>query len=541
MRRDPEGLGAFLNPFALRMTYRIPPKPTHPPPLLPVPARLDPLEARSYTGTSTIKRGLRGKTVAQNVIADRTKDFNKWYQDVVQRADLADYAPVKGCMVIKPYGYALWENIQKQLDADIKATGAENAYFPLFIPQSYLQREAEHVEGFSPELAVVTHAGGKALEEPYIVRPTSETIINEMFSRWIRSYRDLPYMVNQWANVVRWELRTRLFLRTTEFLWQEGHTCHATNEEAEEETLRMLEVYRRFADAYMAIPVVPGVKSDAEKFAGANTTYTIEGLMADGKALQMGTSHNLGQNFAKVFNTQYLDNQGQQQYVWQTSWGVSTRLVGALVLVHGDEKGLRLPPRLAPIQVVIVPIWKTDEEASQTISVAMRVAADLRAAGVRVHVDDRDDKTPGFKYNEWELKGVPLRLEIGPRDVRDNATMAARRDEPGKQKLALDDNLSAAVSDLLDRVQSGLHNQALRYREENTRDASTLEEMSEMLASGRGFVRVWWSGDAEAEQDVKARTKATLRCYPLAQSDAEGVCVATGQPTRRQALFAVAY
>jgi len=479
--------------------------------------------------------------VAEKIIADRSKDFNKWYQDVVQRADLADYAPVKGCMVIKPYGYALWENIQRQLDADIKATGAKNAYFPLFIPQSFLQREAEHVEGFAPELAVVTHAGGKQLEEPYIVRPTSETIINEMFSKWIRSYRDLPYMINQWANVVRWELRTRLFLRTTEFLWQEGHTCHATNEEAEEEALQMLEVYRNFADTYMAIPVVPGTKSESERFAGANTTFTIEGLMGDGKALQMGTSHNLGQNFAKVFNTLYLDNQGQQQHVWQTSWGVSTRLVGALVLVHGDEKGLRLPPRLAPTQVVIVPIWKTDEEAGSTITTALRVAAELETAGVRVHVDDRDDKTPGFKYNEWELKGVPLRLEIGPRDVRDNATMAARRDEPGKIKLPLDSGLVSAVSDLLDRVQSGLHNQALQFREANTRDASSLDEMAEILGSERGFVRVWWEGDAEAEAAVKDRTRATLRCFPLADADGQGACVATGRTTSKQALFATAY
>lgn len=473
-------------------------------------------------------------------IASRTQDFNKWYTDVVQTANLADYAPVKGCMVIKPYGYALWENIQRGLDDGIKATGAENAYFPLFIPESFLKREAQHVEGFSPELAVVTHAGGKKLEEPLVVRPTSETIINEMFSKWIRSYRDLPMMINQWANVVRWELRTRLFLRTTEFLWQEGHTCHASNEEAEAEALQMLEVYRSFAEEFMAIPCITGVKSDAEKFAGAVTTYTIEGMMGDGKALQMGTSHNLGQNFAKAFNTQYLDNTGQLQHVWQTSWGVSTRLVGALVLVHGDEKGLRLPPRLAPIQAVIVPIGRTSEEKATVAGVSTRVVADLKAAGIRVKLDDREQFTPGFKYNEWELKGVPLRLEIGPRDVADNATMAARRDQPGKVKLSLD-GLAEEVKNLLNEIQAGLFKQALQLREDNTHDAATLEELAQIIAEKRGFVRVWWSGDGEAEAKLKHQTKATLRCYPLAQPGGEGACVGTGQTTNKQALFAVAY
>jgi prolyl-tRNA synthetase len=443
-------------------------------------------------------------------------------------------------MVIKPYGYALWEKIQRRLDDAIKETGAENAYFPLFIPESFLKREAQHVEGFSPELAVVTHAGGKKLEEPLIVRPTSETIINEMFSKWVRSYRDLPMMVNQWANVVRWELRTRLFLRTTEFLWQEGHTCHSSNEEAEREALQMLEVYRSFAEDYMAIPCVTGTKSEAEKFAGADTTYTIEGMMGDGKALQMGTSHNLGQNFAKVFNTQYLDNTGQQQFVWQTSWGVSTRLVGALVLVHGDDKGLRLPPRLAPIQAVIVPIWKTDEEKALVVETSAKVAADLKAAGIRVKLDDREQFTPGFKYHEWELKGVPLRLEIGPRDVADNATMAARRDQPGKAKLSLE-GLPAQVAALLEDIQTGLYNQALRLREENTHDASSMEELAEIIKAHRGFVRVWWTENTEAEAKLKTLTKATLRCYPLAQTGGEGKCIATGQATNRQALFAVAY
>jgi prolyl-tRNA synthetase len=473
-------------------------------------------------------------------IANRAQDFNKWYTDVVQTADLADYAPVKGCMVIKPYGYALWENIQRRLDDAIKETGAENAYFPLFIPESFLKREAQHVEGFSPELAVVTHAGGKKLEEPLVVRPTSETIINEMFSKWVRSYRDLPMMINQWANVVRWELRTRLFLRTTEFLWQEGHTCHTTNEEANAEALLILEVYRAFAEEYMAIPCITGIKSDAEKFAGAETTYCIEGMMGDGKALQMGTSHNLGQNFSKVFNTQYLDNTGQQQFVWQTSWGVSTRLVGALVLVHGDEKGLRLPPRLAPIQAVIVPIGKSDEEKALVAEVSGRVAAELKAAGIRVKLDDREQLTPGFKYNEWELKGVPLRLEIGPRDVADNATMAARRDQPGKSKLSLD-GLANQVAAVLEEIQAGLYNQALQLRENNTRDASSLDEFAQIIKDQRGFVRVWWSGSAEAEARLKQQTKATLRCYPLAQPGGEGKCIATGEPTCRQALFAVAY
>ncbi|HEY3414132.1 MAG TPA: proline--tRNA ligase [Armatimonadota bacterium] len=473
-------------------------------------------------------------------IANRAQDFNKWYTDVVQTADLADYAPVKGCMVIKPYGYALWENMQHALDTAIKATGAQNAYFPLFIPESFLKREAQHVEGFSPELAVVTHAGGKKLEEPLIVRPTSETIINEMFSKWVRSYRDLPMMINQWANVVRWELRTRLFLRTTEFLWQEGHTCHTTNEEAEREALQMLEVYRTFAEDYLAIPCVTGTKSDAEKFAGANTTYTIEGMMGDRKALQMGTSHNLGQNFAKVFNTQFLDNTGQQQFVWQTSWGVSTRLVGATVLVHGDDKGLRLPPRIAPIQAVIVPIGKTDEEKAAVAKVSARVARDLTAAGIRVKLDDREQFTPGFKYNEWELKGVPLRLEIGPRDVADNATMAVRRDQPGKSKLSLD-GLAVQVAVLLEEVQSGLLAQAQQLRDDNTRDAASLDELAEIIKTNRGFVRVWWNGDSDAEARLKERTKATLRCYPLVQPGGEGKCVATGAMTNQQALFAVAY
>ena len=473
-------------------------------------------------------------------IAKQSQDFNKWYQDVVVQTELADYAPVKGCMVIRPYGYALWESIQGELDARIKETGAQNAYFPMFIPQSFLQREAEHVEGFAPELAVVTHGGGKKLEEPLIVRPTSETIINEMFSKWIRSYRDLPLLINQWANIVRWEKRTRLFIRTTEFLWQEGHTCHATREEANDKAMQMLEIYRQFAEDWLAIPAVTGRKSETEKFAGADATFAIEGLMGDGKALQMGTSHSLGQNFSKAFGTQFLDADGQLQNVWQTSWGMTTRLIGAVIMVHGDEKGLRLPPTIAPVQTVIVPIWKTDDEKAQVIQLADSVFAELKSAGIRVTMDDRDQFTPGFKYNEWEMKGVPLRIEIGPRDVADNAVMAARRDVKGKEKISVE-GLTAAVRTILDSVQRSLFDQALAFREANTRDASSMEEMAEILLKERGFVRVWWEGDAEAEARVKEDTKATLRCFPLDQQEEEGICVATGKKTKSRALFAIAY
>jgi prolyl-tRNA synthetase len=473
-------------------------------------------------------------------IAKQSQDFNKWYQDVVVQTELADYAPVKGCMVIRPYGYALWESIQGELDARIKETGAQNAYFPMFIPQSFLQREAEHVEGFAPELAVVTHGGGKKLEEPLIVRPTSETIINEMFSKWIRSYRDLPLLINQWANIVRWEKRTRLFIRTTEFLWQEGHTCHATREEANEQAMQMLEIYRQFAEDWLAIPAVTGRKSETEKFAGADATFAIEGLMGDGKALQMGTSHSLGQNFSKAFGTQFLDADGQLQNVWQTSWGMTTRLIGAVIMVHGDEKGLRLPPTIAPIQTVIVPIWKTDREKAQVIQLADSVFAELKSAGIRVKMDDRDQFTPGFKYNEWEMKGVPLRLEIGPRDVADNAVMAARRDIKGKEKVSVQ-GIAETVKTVLDSIQKTLFEQALAFREANTRDASTMEEMAQLILKERGFVRVWWEGDADAEAKVKEDTKATLRCFPLDQQDEEGICVATGKKTKSRALFAVAY
>ncbi|HOC31725.1 MAG TPA: proline--tRNA ligase, partial [Armatimonadota bacterium] len=382
--------------------------------------------------------------------------------------------------------------------------------------------------------------GGKKLEEPLIVRPTSETIINEMFSKWIRSYRDLPLLINQWANIVRWEKRTRLFIRTTEFLWQEGHTCHATREEANEKAMQMLEIYRQFAEDWLAIPAVTGRKSETEKFAGADATFAIEGLMGDGKALQMGTSHSLGQNFSKAFGTQFLDADGQLQNVWQTSWGMTTRLIGAVIMVHGDEKGLRLPPTIAPIQTVIVPIWKTDREKAQVIQLADSVFAELKSAGIRVKMDDRDQFTPGFKYNEWEMKGVPLRLEIGPRDVADNAVMAARRDIKGKEKVSVQ-GIAETVKTVLDSIQKTLFEQALAFREANTRDASTMEEMAQLILKERGFVRVWWEGDADAEAKVKEDTKATLRCFPLDQQDEEGICVATGKKTKSRALFAVAY
>ncbi|MGQ9908479.1 MAG: proline--tRNA ligase [Candidatus Flexifilum sp.] len=472
-------------------------------------------------------------------------DFSEWYNDIVYRADLADHSPVRGCIIIKPYGYELWEGIKGALDTRFKATGHQNAYFPLFIPQSYLRREAEHVEGFSPELAVVTIGGGETLAEPYVVRPTSETIIGEAFSNWIQSYRDLPLLINQWANVVRWEMRTRPFLRTAEFLWQEGHTAHATEAEAEAETLQMLDVYADVAINEAAIPVIKGLKTDSEKFAGALRTYTIEAMMGDKKALQCGTSHNLGQNFARAFNIQYLDVNNQQQYCWTTSWGMSTRMVGAVVMAHGDEKGLRLPPRLAPIQVVIVPIFKTDDEKSRVLDRAHELLRALREGGVRAHLDVREGQTPGFKFNDWEMRGVPVRLELGPRDVQNDTVVAARRDLPGKEGKQVFNRAGIVdqVKALLDAVQANLLAQATAFRDANTHDVRTYDELKAVIEAG-GFARGWWADDRASDARVKQETGATHRCYPLEHpynDEREGVCLLTGRKTNQVAIFAKAY
>ncbi len=473
-------------------------------------------------------------------LTPQNEDFSKWYNEIVQKADLADYSPVRGCMVIKPYGYTLWERIHDELDRRFKETGHVNAYFPLFIPMSFLEKEAEHVEGFSPELAVVTHGGGEELSEPLVVRPTSETIIGYMYAKWVQSYRDLPLLINQWANVVRWELRTRLFLRTAEFLWQEGHTAHATQEEAVEETLRMLDVYTDFAVNEAAIPVIPGRKSESEKFAGAVTSYTIEAMMKDGKALQSGTSHFLGQNFAKAFDIKFLDENNIQQFAWTTSWGLSTRMVGAVVMTHGDDQGLVLPPRLAPIQVVIVPIWRKDEERSAVLEAAHALRQRLQGI-CRVHLDDRDSFSAGWKYNDWEMRGVPLRLELGPRDIANGSVMAARRDQPGREGktlLAITD-LETTLPALLATIQQGIYQKALAFRESRIHDVQTYDELKEVVETG--FARAWWAGDREDESRIKEETKATIRCIPLEQPGGAGTCIYTGREAHEVAVFGRAY
>jgi prolyl-tRNA synthetase len=469
------------------------------------------------------------------------EDYSGWYNDIVYRADLCEQSPVRGCIIIKPYGYEIWEGIKNALDMRFKATGHSNAYFPLFIPMSYLQREAEHVEGFSPELAVVTIGGGETLAEPLVVRPTSETIIGEAFAKWIQSYRDLPLLMNQWANVVRWEMRTRPFLRTAEFLWQEGHTAHATHDEAEAETLQMLDVYADMAINVAAIPVIKGQKAESEKFAGALRTYSIEAMMGDKKALQSGTSHNLGQNFAKAFNIQYLDRGNQLQHCWTTSWGLSTRMVGAVIMAHGDEKGLRLPPRLAPIQVVIVPIFKNDDERGKVMEAAERIHKTLAGAGIRVKVDERDDLSPGFKYNDWEMRGVPVRLEVGPKDVVNNVVMSARRDmgKEGKRSLP-QEGIVASVTALLDEIQASLLAQATAFRDANIFDVKTYDELKQVVEAG-GFARGWYAGEKEEDKRIKNDTGATHRCFPLEQPGDGGACFLTSKPAARVALFAKAY
>ncbi len=476
-------------------------------------------------------------------LPSRSEDFSGWYTQVILRAELADYAPVRGCQVIRPYGYALWENLQRELDRRFKATGHKNAYFPLFIPMSFIQKEAQHVEGFSPELAVVTHGGGEQLAEPLVVRPTSETIIGHMFKEWIKSYRDLPVLINQWANVVRWELRPRLFLRTLEFLWQEGHTAHATEAEAEEEALRMLNIYVDVAQNEAAIPVIAGRKSESEKFAGALRSYTIEAMMGDRRALQAGTSHNLGQNFAKAFGIQYLDKNNQLQYCWTTSWGMSTRMIGAIIMTHGDDQGLILPPRLAPIQVIIVPIWKSgsEDEKTRVLEGVERVKRALDGR-VRLEIDAREEYSPGWRFNEWELRGVPIRIEIGPKDIQKNQVVLARRDT--KEKLSVpQDQLVERVPALLDEIQKNLFERAKKFRDDNTVELSDYERFKEFMEGegSRGFVRAYWCGSRECEAQIKAETKATTRCIPFEQPGRPGRCIRCGRDANEQAIFAKAY
>ncbi|MGE5572527.1 MAG: proline--tRNA ligase [Bacteroidota bacterium] len=471
-------------------------------------------------------------------IASKSEDFSQWYTDVILKSELADYAPVRGCMVIRPYGYGLWENMQARLDARIKATGHRNAYFPLFIPESFLRREAQHVEGFAPEVAWVTRAGSEDLAEPLVVRPTSETVIGYMYSKWIKSWRDLPVLINQWANVVRWEKTTRLFLRTSEFLWQEGHTCHRTAEEAEEETLRILEVYRSFLTEDLAIPVIAGRKTEKEKFAGAVRTYSVEALMTDGRALQAGTSHNLGQNFAKVFDITFLDQDDELRHVWQTSWGVSTRLVGGIIMVHGDERGLALPPRVAPTQVVIVPIMPP--AARETVLTAARDIQVRLAKVCRVELDAREEYSPGWKFNEWELKGVPVRLEVGPRDIKAGHVVLVRRDT-GEKTTASMDGLEQVVEDLLKAVQDGLYARAKRFMDENTHRVADYDEFKAVMETKRGFVYAPWCGNQGCEAAVKEETGATIRCISLDEPPRPGACVRCGSRSNLWVYFAKAY
>ncbi len=480
--------------------------------------------------------------MSEQAVTAQSEDFSRWYNEIVYRADLASPSPVRGCVIIKPYGYEIWEGIKAGLDRRFKETGHQNAYFPLFIPESYIKREAEHVEGFSPELAVVTHAGGKELDEPLVVRPTSETVIGEAFSDWIQSYRDLPLLINQWANVVRWELRTRPFLRTAEFLWQEGHTAHATHDEAEAETLQMLDVYADCAMNDAAIPVIKGEKSRMERFAGALRTYTIEAMMRDKRALQCGTSHNLGQNFAKAFDIRYLTEENAQRYCWTTSWGLSTRMVGAVVMTHGDDKGLRLPPKLAPYQVVIVPIYKSDEQRGAVMDAVERLSRSLDSAGIRVHIDRREGQSPGFKFNDWEMRGVPVRMEIGPRDVEKNNAVLARRDVPGRagKQFVSQDGIVDVLQSLLVDIQRSLLEDARAFRDAHIQDVETCQQLEEAVAAGE-WARAWWAGSDDDELKVKDDTGATIRCFPFEQPGGAGACVLTGRQSKRIALFAKAY
>lgn len=486
-------------------------------------------------------------------ITSKNEDYSQWYNDIVIKADLAEHSSVKGCMVIKPYGYSIWEKMQAVLDQKFKETGHSNAYFPLFIPKSFFSKEASHVEGFATECAVVTHYRLKndgngniivdetaKLEEELIVRPTSETIIWNTYKGWIQSYRDLPILVNQWANVVRWEMRTRLFLRTTEFLWQEGHTAHATADEAIEETKKMLDVYAEFAENWMAVPVVKGVKTPNERFAGALDTFCIEALMQDGKALQAGTSHFLGQNFAKAFDVKFTNKEGKIEHVWASSWGVSTRLMGALIMAHSDDAGLVLPPKLAPIQVVIVPIYKHDEELQKITAFVDELSAKLKRMGISVKYDDRDSQRPGFKFAEYELKGVPLRLAIGARDMENGTVELARRDTREKQTV-LQDGLEIHIAQLLEEIQENIYNKALNFRNEHITPANSYDEFKELLDTKAGFIAAHWDGTPETEQKIKEETKATIRCVPLDNQLEDGVCIYSGKPSTQRVLFARAY
>jgi prolyl-tRNA synthetase len=490
------------------------------------------------------------------LITPRAEDYSRWYTDVVTQAKMADYSPVKGCMVIRPHGYAVWENMQRVLDRMFKETGHQNAYFPLFIPKSFLAKEAEHVEGFAKECAIVTHSRLKTvkedgrttvvpdpeslLDEELIVRPTSETIIYAMYAKWVQSYRDLPVLINQWANIVRWEMRTRLFLRTTEFLWQEGHTAHATHAEAEEETLRMLDVYAAFAEEYMAVPVLKGWKTDKEKFAGALKTYCIEALMQDNKALQAGTSHDLGQNFARAFDLKFQTEAGDWEYAWNTSWGVSTRLVGALVMAHGDDNGLVLPPRLAPVQVAVVPIWKASDSVDTILASAREVRDRLARAGLAVKLDERDNLSPGFKFNEWEMLGVPLRIELGPKDLAKGSVVAVKRPNRAKTFVPMAE-LEARIPALLEEVQREMLEAARARRDAATLSVDAWGEFKEKIESPGGFLLSHWCGTSACEAAIQDETKATVRCLAFGQAPEEGRCVRCGEPSSRRVHFAKAY
>jgi len=488
-------------------------------------------------------------------ITARDKDYSQWYNDLVLKGELADYSAVRGCMVIKPYGFALWENMRDQMDKMFKDTGHVNAYFPLFVPRSFLEKEEDHAEGFAKECAVVTHYRLKnnpdkkgelmvdpdsRLEEELIIRPTSETVIWNAYRDWIKSYRDLPLLINQWCNVVRWEMRTRLFLRTTEFLWQEGHTAHATAEEAVDETVKMLNVYADFVENYMAVPVIKGVKTPNERFAGALDTYCIEALMQDGKALQAGTSHFLGQNFAKAFDVKFLSKENKQEYVWATSWGTSTRLVGALVMAHSDDEGLILPPRLAPIQVVIVPIYKGDEQKKEIDGKILELVSELKKSGIRVKFDDNDNARPGWKFAEYELKGVPVRLAIGARDIQNNVVEIARRDTREKSSVSMD-GLSQHIIQLLEEIHQNMFNKAKEYRDSHITPADSWDEFQKLLEEKGGFISAHWDGTSETEDKIKEITKATIRCIPLDNIVEEGKCIYSGNPSSQRVLFALAY
>lgn len=487
-------------------------------------------------------------------IVSKEENYSEWYNDIVIKAGLADYSAVKGCMIIKPYGFAIWEKMRDALDQKFKDTGHVNAYFPLFIPKSFLSKEAAHIEGFAKECAVVTHyrlkndpnGGGvivdpdAKLEEELIVRPTSETIIWNSYKSWIRSYRDLPLLINQWANVVRWEMRTRMFLRTTEFLWQEGHTAHATQEEALAETLQMLDVYANFAEEWMAMPVVKGIKTESERFAGAVDTYCIEALMQDGKALQAGTSHFLGQNFAKAFDVTFVNKENKEEYVWATSWGVSTRLIGALIMAHSDDKGLILPPKLAPYPIVIVPIYRGDEGRAKVLALADTIKMELKAKGITVKIDDADNVRPGFKFAEYELKGVPIRVTIGERDLENNLIEVARRDTSEKETRSTE-GVSDYLESLLDTIQASIYKKALDFREDNITEVNSWDEFVHVLNNKGGFISAHWDGTAETEEKIKEQTKATIRCIPMDNEQEKGSCMLTGKESQQRVLFAKAY